>query len=57
MGRHIYDDGHEISMGTPAERMGLQVLPGVAYGEARPRARRQRLTKLGFVNDETRFRQ
>ena len=41
-------------MGTPAERMGLQVLPGVAYGEARPRARRHRLTKLGFVNDETR---
>ena len=22
-------------MGTPAERMGLQVLPGVAYDEAR----------------------
>ena len=32
---HIYDDGHETSMGTPAERMGLQVLPGVAYDEAR----------------------
>ena len=43
-----------ISMATPAERMGLQVLPGFAYGGARPRASRQRLTKLGFVNDETR---
>jgi hypothetical protein len=42
------------SRGLDRVRGGLQVLPGVAYGEARPRARRQRLTKLGFVNDETR---
>ena len=37
---------------------GLQVLPGVAYGGARPRASRQRLTKEadrdgdGEINEE-----